>query len=94
MIGAGLTQYEADVRIVILFSQLADYIVDQTIMEGFRKELVKFDLERVLPAWDGLVAKQQAALEALGVPTMFPSTDGRDREVLTVKTGFPEIESD
>ena len=49
--------------------------------DSFRAELRKFDRERVLPAWDGLVTKQQIALEALGVPTMFPSTEAMDREV-------------
>ncbi|KAI0751267.1 hypothetical protein C8Q80DRAFT_562844 [Daedaleopsis nitida] len=63
IIGAGLTQYEAD-----------------ALTDSFRTELLKFDRERVLPAWDGLVTKQQAALEALGVPAMFPSMQVSDRE--------------
>ena len=49
--------------------------------DAFRQELRKFDAQRVLPAWDGLVAKQQARLEALGVPAMFPTTSKSDREV-------------
>lgn len=49
--------------------------------ESFRAELAKFDRERVLPAWDGLVTKQQAALEVLGVPAMFPTTLNTDRQV-------------
>ena len=49
--------------------------------DAFRQELRKFDAQRVLPAWDGLVAKQQARLEALGVPAMFPTTAKSDREV-------------
>ncbi|KAI9063425.1 alpha/beta-hydrolase, partial [Trametes sanguinea] len=64
IIGAGLTQYEAD-----------------TMTDSFRAELAKFDRERVLPAWDGLLTKQQAALESLGVPAMFPTTHKADREV-------------
>ncbi|EJF63051.1 alpha/beta-hydrolase [Dichomitus squalens LYAD-421 SS1] len=64
IIGAGLTQYEAD-----------------AMTDSFRAELRKFDRERALPAWDGLVTKQQIALEALGVPAMFPSTEVTDREV-------------
>ncbi|PIL36690.1 hypothetical protein GSI_00379 [Ganoderma sinense ZZ0214-1] len=63
IIGAGLTQYEAD-----------------AMTESFRAELAKFDRERVLPAWDGLVTKQQATLEALGVPAMFPTTLDTDRQ--------------
>ncbi|KAI0771527.1 Alpha/Beta hydrolase protein [Trametes elegans] len=64
IIGAGLTQYEAE-----------------AMTDSFRKELQKFDRDRALHAWDGLLAKQQAALEALGVPTMFPTALEKDREV-------------
>lgn len=49
--------------------------------DAFRKELQKFDAERVLFAWDGLLQKQQSTLEGLGVPTMFPSDLRVDREV-------------
>jgi hypothetical protein len=49
--------------------------------DAFRKELHKFDAERVLFAWDGLLQKQQVTLEGLGVPTMFPSDLRVDREV-------------
>ncbi|KAG2071918.1 hypothetical protein BDR04DRAFT_1097576 [Suillus decipiens] len=48
--------------------------------DAFRKELQKFDAERVLFVWDGLLRKQQSALEGLGVPTMFPSDLRVDRE--------------
>lgn len=51
------------------------------MMDNFRRELQKFDVERVLPAWDGLLAKQQAALESLGVPTMFPTTTAGELQV-------------
>ncbi|OAX40002.1 hypothetical protein K503DRAFT_768973 [Rhizopogon vinicolor AM-OR11-026] len=47
---------------------------------AFRKELQKFDAERVLFAWDGLLEKQQSSLEALGVPTMFPTDLRAHRE--------------
>lgn len=50
------------------------------LSDSFRKELRKFDSERVLPAWDGLVAKQQARLEALGVPVMYLTSIKTDRE--------------
>ena len=49
--------------------------------DAFRKELQQFDGERALPAWDGLVTKQQSALEALGVPTMYPTVVTTDRKV-------------
>lgn len=48
---------------------------------AFKKELEKFDRERVLLAWDGLIAKQQTALALQGVPTMFMTNDSNDREV-------------
>ncbi|KAI0637710.1 hypothetical protein C8Q77DRAFT_1153434 [Trametes polyzona] len=105
--GAGLTPYEADVRLDLSFppsflAPRADQPSDnpttaalphcchsldqprpsapQALTESFRKELQRFDRDRVLPAWDGLLAKQQAALESLGVPAMFPTTQAADRE--------------
>jgi len=48
--------------------------------QGFERELAKFDKDRVLLVWDGLITRQQAALESLGVPTMFNTTTGLDRE--------------
>ncbi|KAM6495676.1 hypothetical protein JOM56_008382 [Amanita muscaria] len=41
----------------------------------YRKELEKFDVGRALPAFDSLVAKQQAALAELNVPTMYVTDD-------------------
>lgn len=55
--------------------------VPQALTDNFRRELQKFDTERILPAWDGLIAKQQAALESLGVPAMFPTSAPSEREV-------------
>ncbi|KAI0721973.1 hypothetical protein C8T65DRAFT_705024 [Cerioporus squamosus] len=75
IIGAGLTQYEAD-----------------ALTDSFRAELLKFDRERVLPAWDGLVTKQQAALEALGVPAMFPSSQPPDLEFFRARAAFKCLE--
>ncbi|KZP02217.1 hypothetical protein FIBSPDRAFT_880490, partial [Athelia psychrophila] len=40
------------------------------LSDAYHNELAKFDKERVLVAWDGLIAKQQAALEKMQVPTM------------------------
>lgn len=48
---------------------------------AFKKDLEKFDRERVLLAWDGVISKQQATLASHGVPTMFVTTEGTDREV-------------
>jgi hypothetical protein len=41
--------------------------------DAFRKELLKFDAERVLFAWDGLLRKQQATLESCSAPPSVPS---------------------
>ncbi|CAL1702086.1 unnamed protein product [Somion occarium] len=63
-----------------------------TMTDNFRRELAQFDLQRALPAWDGLLAKQQTALETLGVPTIFATSSKADRErqqrVIQVLTGF------
>ena len=47
---------------------------------AYKKELHKFDTQRVIAAWDGLMSKQQAALESLGVPVMCVSEQASDRE--------------
>jgi len=48
--------------------------------QAYKKELHRFDTQRVIAAWDGLVSKQQAALESLGVPVMYVSELTADRE--------------
>jgi len=48
--------------------------------DTFRKELSKFDMERAIPAWDGLATKQQLNLEILGVPTLFVTDTRTDLE--------------
>lgn len=50
------------------------------LTQAYEKELRRFDAERVLPAWDGLVTSQQAALAQLKVPAMFPTAVKADRE--------------
>ncbi|KAJ3878780.1 hypothetical protein F5051DRAFT_404799 [Lentinula edodes] len=50
------------------------------LVDAFEKELKRFDVERVLPAWDGLVLQQQEALFQMGVPTMFATTELSERE--------------
>ena len=49
--------------------------------DAYRRDLQRFDTERVLLAWDALIQKQQAALETLGVPTMFATTSQVDCQV-------------
>jgi len=51
------------------------------LQAGLKKELERFDRERTLVAWDGLISKQQTALAHHRVPTMFETNDGPDREV-------------
>lgn len=48
---------------------------------AFKKEIDKFDRERAMPAWDGLVSKQQMELAHSRVPTMFVSSQADDRQV-------------
>ncbi|KAJ7781671.1 hypothetical protein B0H16DRAFT_1448038 [Mycena metata] len=50
------------------------------LTQAYERELRRFDAERVLPAWDGLVTSQQAALAQLRMPTMFPTAVKADRE--------------
>ncbi|KAJ7672869.1 hypothetical protein B0H17DRAFT_1083665 [Mycena rosella] len=52
----------------------------EMLSQAYEKELKRFDAERVLPAWDGLVTSQQAALQRICVPTMFPTAVKNDRE--------------
>lgn len=66
-----------------LFS-LADEPSLQMMSDAYKKEMHTFDTERVMIAWDGLVVKQQAALEKLQVPTMFMTSVKTDREVRTL----------
>ncbi|TDL29756.1 hypothetical protein BD410DRAFT_780240 [Rickenella mellea] len=51
-----------------------------TMTESFHKELQKFDKERVIPAWDGLVMQQQIELERMCVPTFFATNASSDLE--------------
>jgi len=50
------------------------------MLAAFHKELAEFDRSRILPAWDALVERQQAALESRAVPTMTVTTTACDRE--------------
>ena len=62
------------------------------LQDAYQKEMGKFDRERVLPAWDGLITRQQGQLEALGVPNMFVTSDPRDTEVrFANRTPSPQL---
>lgn len=60
----------------------------QTLTQAYKRELHKFDTQRVALAWDGLISKQQAALESLGVPAMYVTDMALDREVRVPITVF------
>ena len=80
MIGVGLSKHEAQViDLAPQFLALSSAL--QSLSDGLQKELRKFDVERVLPAWDGLVRGQQVRFEALKVPTMFVTDEAVDVEV-------------
>jgi hypothetical protein len=61
--------------------RIASSTPSKMMSDTFRRETRKFDLERVLPAWDGLITKQQSALHELGVPLMFVTSSKSDVEV-------------
>ncbi|VDC06246.1 unnamed protein product [Peniophora sp. CBMAI 1063] len=48
------------------------------LSDAIRREIQAFEVERALPAWDGLVAKHQAAMEVLTVPAMFVASNPAD----------------
>ncbi|KAF5357575.1 hypothetical protein D9758_007459 [Tetrapyrgos nigripes] len=50
------------------------------LTDACKKELRRFDSERALVAWDGLITQQQEHLARLGVPTMFVTDVAADRE--------------
>jgi hypothetical protein len=49
--------------------------------EAYKRELDKFFRERVAHAWDAMITRQQEALLALGVPTMYATNVKGEREV-------------
>jgi len=77
-------KYDEKVRVARMKATMIGAVLTKheadTLNHAFQKDLHKFDVERVLPAWDGLVIKQQAALEGAGVPTMFVTDVPVDRE--------------
>jgi len=60
-----------------------DKLLTQMMNDAYCRDLQRFDKERVVLAWDALIQKQQAALETLGVPTMFGTTSQADCQVST-----------
>ncbi|KAJ7122849.1 hypothetical protein C8R44DRAFT_621810, partial [Mycena epipterygia] len=62
----------------------------EMLTQAYERELRRFDAERVLPAWDGLVTSQQAALAQLKVPAMFPTAVKADREANYIADSVPQ----
>ncbi|KAJ6538954.1 hypothetical protein B0H19DRAFT_1176364 [Mycena capillaripes] len=78
------TKYEekvkvAKVKATLIGTGLSKHEGDM-LVQAYERELRRFDSERVLPAWDGLVTSQQAALAQLKIPTIYPTTVKADRE--------------
>jgi hypothetical protein len=48
----------------------------------------KFDRDRVLPAWDGLMSKQQAVLQSLNCPLMYVTNMTADMQVRALIQSF------
>lgn len=85
LIGSGgLSQFEADVSGCLFPYQDSvpppRFTSPQTLTQAYRRELHKFDTQRVIVAWDALMSKQQGVLESLGVPGMFVSHLTSDTE--------------
>ncbi|KAG6813449.1 hypothetical protein H0H92_010783 [Tricholoma furcatifolium] len=80
-----IKKYEEKVKVALtkanMFgdSGLSKHEADM-LQDGLKKALGKFDRERVLVAWDGLISKQQAILFQHNVPTMFSTSQPADRE--------------
>jgi len=71
-----LQKYESKVKLAVTKANLigseglSQYEAD-VMTEACKTEMSKFDRNRVLPAWDGLVSKQQAMLQSLNCPLMY-----------------------
>ncbi|KIM45936.1 hypothetical protein M413DRAFT_23744 [Hebeloma cylindrosporum] len=78
------TKYDGKLKVAQTKAQMIGISVSQhelnMITDAFQKEIRKFDHERVIPAWDGLVARQQAELAQAHVPTMFVTGEAENLE--------------
>ncbi|KAF8556257.1 hypothetical protein OG21DRAFT_673589 [Imleria badia] len=81
----------ARTKATLIGAGLSKHEVDM-MNDAYRRDLQRFDKERVLLAWGALIQKQQAALETLGVPAMFATTSQADcqkqRRVVQVLEGL------
>ncbi|KAK0206116.1 hypothetical protein DFS33DRAFT_559777 [Desarmillaria ectypa] len=69
----------ARTRANVIGSDISKHEADM-LCNAYRRELQRFDTERALPLWDNLVREQQERLGQAGVPAMYATTLGTDRE--------------
>ncbi|KAF9268305.1 hypothetical protein L218DRAFT_853406 [Marasmius fiardii PR-910] len=78
-------KYEQKVKDALFKARLVGSVLSphevRMLNDGYRDELRKFDRERAISAWEDLVAQQQENLSSLGVPAMFPTHVGSEKEV-------------
>ncbi|KAJ3820965.1 hypothetical protein F5880DRAFT_890861 [Lentinula raphanica] len=88
-----LSKYEAKVQVAktkasIISTGLSKHEANM-LSAALVKELKQFDLERALPAWDGLVLKQEERLAQLGLPdTLFKAEVSERKKIMQVLEGF------
>ncbi|KAJ3760495.1 hypothetical protein EV360DRAFT_39717 [Lentinula raphanica] len=83
-----LSKYEAKVQVAktkasIISTGLSKHEANM-LSAALVKELKQFDLERALPAWDGLVLKQEERLAQLGLPDTLFKAEVSERKVSTL----------
>ncbi|KAG7445956.1 uncharacterized protein BT62DRAFT_1006136 [Guyanagaster necrorhizus] len=69
----------ARTRANVIGSDISKHEADM-LCDAHRKELLRFDTQRALPLWDNLVREQQERLGQAGVPAMYATAMGADRE--------------
>lgn len=78
-------KYEERVKVAITKAKMTGSELSRhqanMLSDAYAQEIRKFDKERVLPAWDGLIAQQQTALEQQDVPTMFSTSQPDTRQL-------------
>ncbi|KAJ3503273.1 hypothetical protein NLJ89_g8505 [Agrocybe chaxingu] len=87
------TKYHEKFKVAQTKAQMIGTTVSQheqdMMNDAFKKEIFKFDHNRVIPAWDGLVSRQQLELVQLKVPTMFVTGEARNREPRHILPSVP-----
>lgn len=77
--------YEEKVKIAKIKAAIIGTVLSkheaEKIADSFKKDLYRFDHEKVLPMWDGLIARQQTELADFSIPAMFVSNEKNDRQL-------------